>query len=742
MRNLFKKIYYFLPVNLLVLHLKKNQVLLFFWLFFFLAVNGGIGRSFGLHYLFLDPEYLGSVNFLSMFLMGLCLGVFTLSFFITTFILDSHRYRFLGQSSKPFFIFSLNNSIIPIAFLIFYLVKLVLFQRSTGLMQEHQICFQIGGLLLGYLLVLVLIFVYFSKTNRSALYDLVDNIDESLQKSKSSSQRTIRKILTSRKSNYKIRTYLSSPLRIKKVLNNIPLNKEAVTKVFDQNHLNAIFVEMILFIVIISLGFYKDFEVFRIPAGSSTFLFISFVMMFTGALFYWLRGWSISVVLVCVLVLNSLMENGWIKSHYEAFGISYKSQKQPYTKEQIQKLNTLENYQKDKKTTLEALNNWKSKFPNTKPKMVLITASGGGQRSSLWTTTVLQAIDERLDKKLLKHTTLMTGASGGMIGSSFYRELYLRDLAGETNLLDQAHLNNISKDILNPMIFSMLVSDLIFRFQKFEYQGKIYYKGRGYAFEETLNDNVGGIMGKTLQDYQPYEASGQIPMVIIAPTIINDGRKLFIGSQSVSYMNTTFEPDKHGMRDRGIDFQTFFAAHNPEQLRFLSALRMSATFPYITPNIHLPSHPEIEIMDAGLSDNFGTSDALKYLFVFKKWIEQNTSGVVLISIRDTEKNPEISPYTKKSIFTKIFNPINGLYKNWDNIQDNNNDQTLEVLSSIYQVPIQEVLFEYTPKTAQKPDDRASLSWHLTAKEKQSIARNIQADHNQKSIQTTVELLTK
>lgn len=742
MRNLFKKIYYFLPINLLVLHLKKNQVLLFFWLFFFLAVNGNIGRDFGLHFLFLDPEYLGSVGFMSMFLMGLCLGVFTLSFFITTFILDSHRYRFLGLSSKPFFIFSLNNSIIPIAFLIFYLVKLSLFQRSTGLMRGNEICFQIGGLLVGYLLILVLIFLYFSKTNRSALNELVENIDESLQKKKSNSQRAVRKILTSRKSNYKIRSYLSSPIRVKNVQNSIPLDKEALAKVFDQNHLNAIFVEMILFIVIISLGFYKDFEVFKIPAGSSSFLFISFVMMFTGALFYWLRGWAISVVIASIFALNGMMEHGWIKSHYEAFGINYALPRKPYTKEKIQELNTLENYKKDEQTTLKTLNNWKAKFPNTKPKMVLITASGGGQRSSVWTTTVLQALDKRLDKKLLKHTTLMTGASGGLIGSSFYRELYLRDQAGETDMLDKVHINNISKDILNPMIFSMLVSDLIFRFQKFEYNGKQYYKGRGYAFEQTLNDNVGGIMGKTLNDYQAYEASGLIPMVIVAPTIINDGRKLFIGTQRVSYMNTTFEPNRYGMRDRGIDFQTFFANHEPQQLRFLSALRMSATFPYITPNIHLPSHPEIEIMDAGLSDNFGTSDALKYLFVFREWIEKNTSGVVLISIRDKEKNPEISPFTKKSIFTKVFNPIKGLYKNWDNIQDNNNDQTLEVLSSIYQVPIEEVLFEYTPKTKQNKDDKASLSWHLTAKEKQSIGRNITAEHNQQSIQKTVELLAE
>jgi hypothetical protein len=68
---------------------------------------------------------------------------------------------------------------------------------------------------------------------------------------------------------------------------------------------------------------------------------------------------------------------------------------------------------------------------------------------------------------------------------------------------------------------------------------------------------------------------------------------------------------------------------------------MSATFPYITPTVTLPSYPEMEIMDAGLADNFGFTDAIKFLHVFKDWIAENTSGVILVSIRDSKKELEI-----------------------------------------------------------------------------------------------------
>lgn len=96
----------------------------------------------------------------------------------------------------------------------------------------------------------------------------------------------------------------------------------------------------------------------------------------------------------------------------------------------------------------------------------------------------------------------------------------------------------------------------------------------------------------------------------------------------------------------------FFAAHDPGNLRFLTALRMSATFPFVTPNVELPSTPVMKTMDTGLSDNFGIQDALRFLYVFQEWIGANTSGVVLVTIRDSEKSPEISSSASTKILKK------------------------------------------------------------------------------------------
>ena len=62
-----------------------------------------------------------------------------------------------------------------------------------------------------------------------------------------------------------------------------------------------------------------------------------------------------------------------------------------------------------------------------------------------------------------------------------------------------------------------------------------------------------------------------------------------------------------------IDFASFFAKQNPYNLRMLTAMRMNATFPIVLPNVWLPSNPVIDVMDAGLRDNYGQETSLDFL---------------------------------------------------------------------------------------------------------------------------------
>ena len=116
MKTFIQNFFYSFPIQLLLLHLRKAQVLLIFWLILFLTLTGNFMKIFGANALFLAPEYLGNVNAAAAAIVGMATAVFIMSWNITTFILHSKRFRFLATNSKPFLKYCVNNSIIPICF--------------------------------------------------------------------------------------------------------------------------------------------------------------------------------------------------------------------------------------------------------------------------------------------------------------------------------------------------------------------------------------------------------------------------------------------------------------------------------------------------------------------------------------------------------------------------------------------------------------------------------------------------
>jgi hypothetical protein len=165
----------------------------------------------------------------------------------------------------------------------------------------------------------------------------------------------------------------------------------------------------------------------------------------------------------------------------------------------------------------------------------------------------------------------------------------------------------------------------------------------------------------------------------------------------------------------------------------------------------------MEIMDAGLADNFGYTDAIRFLYVFREWISQNTSGVILVSIRDSEKEMPIEKRKGQTIFEKFFNPIGSLYNNWGMLQDISNDNMVEYAAGWFNGHLEVVNFAYIPQTKnweelkkrnlshkeiQKKEqlDRASLSWHLTKREKESLKRTIYEENNMVSLDRLKTLL--
>ncbi|MDX1627963.1 MAG: patatin-like phospholipase family protein, partial [Fulvivirga sp.] len=718
----------------------------------FAIISGNFGNYLGIPYLFLDPVYLNEVNFKSFFIIGIVLAGFSIAFHITTYITDAHRFSFLGTIEKPFTTFSFNNSLIPFTFLFYYVICIIRYQVTNEYSTYGKLLGDISGLLCGYVLMTLLMFAYFWFTNNDIFKYVVCKVDEKLKQNiKATRASAMKKLNIARQKQVAVNSFLSLNFEPKVVSKEKFYDRSTILQVFDQNHFNLVIIEVLILILLLAMGVFKDYEVFQLPAAATAILFLTIFVMFAGAFSYWFGNWSGTAAILLILVLNFLVKENILENEYYAYGLNYKKEPATYNLKSIEKLINTEHISADRNHTLQILNNWRNKFDTASPpKMVFICTSGGGQRAALWTLNTLQNADSLTEGKLMDHAMLITGASGGLIGASYFRELAL---SNDPDIYHHEHLERIATDNLNAIIFSMLINDLFSGLQRFEYEGLNYKKDRGYSFEQQLNKNTGYVLDKPISAYKKPEFDADIPMLIMAPTIINDGRKLYISPHHVSYLMSSGDTASHAGKINGIDFLRFFEAHGSENLRFLSGLRMSASFPYITPNITLPSDPPMEIMDAGITDNFGISDAVRFIYAFKDWIATNTSGVVILSIRDSQKDGPIEAETSLSLFERFTLPISSIYQNFENLQDITNDNKIEFARAWFDGEIKRVDIQYIPEDNSKINlttsdslrmentQRASLSWRLTSREKQSLIDNIKSARNQKALDKLKKLLS-
>ncbi|MEW6469463.1 MAG: patatin-like phospholipase family protein [Bacteroidota bacterium] len=750
-RTWIRRIVFFFPVQLLLVALKKNHLHLLFWLILFGFVTQKLAAKYGVPFLFLYPEYLNKVSFLSYALVGFSCGGFIMAFHIASYVMNGFRFPFLATLYNPFWKYCVNNSILPLLFVIVYVVQIKKALVAENIYTSGDIFLLITGFLTGMLLFVFLGMSYFFTTNK----DIYKLFGVRTQDPRGNPLPPPRKIRTEEWKNPNLvketrdwytETYIGSYFRLRLVRPVRHYKKEMLRRVFRQNHHNAGKFGVVAIGSLIILGLFQDYDVFMIPAGASVFLLFTTFLMISSALYSFFRGWANTVLIVTVVVLNFVFRSDFLGNTNKAYGLNYDADKADYSYATLKRLyNDRNAYSADTSHAISILEKWKYNNLNfdlrssPKPKMVIINTSGGGLRSSLWTFHVLQYCDSLLKGKLFRHTHLISGSSGGMIGAAYYRELYLlKQNSPGLDLFHPGYAINISNDILNPVAFSIATNELFFGLQKFEDGNHTYPKDRAYAFERQLNENTSNILDKRLGDYSIPEEDADIPLMIFAPSVVNDGRKLIISSQPVSFLAQN--EDGSAISDmkliEAIEFTRFFENQDAMNVKFTSVLRMNATFPYISPVVSLPSEPAIEVMDAGMRDNYGFETSLKYIYTFRKWLEKNTSGIIIIQIRDKHKERPIEPYRGKTLAQSLARPLGSFYGNLFSVQDFNHSQMLNCASSWFNGNIDVLDFQLHNEIP----DNISLSWHLTYYEKQKVLNSLLLKENQESLKRLLELL--
>jgi hypothetical protein len=740
MIRIAKAIYYFFPVQLLLLHARKFQILLIFWGILFSTVDGGFMRSYGAAALFLSPEYLGDVSPISAAIVGVATGIFIMSWNITTFILFSRHFRFLATTTNPFLKYCINNVLLPLIFLIFYFEKVIQFSVQKELLPPLSIFWLTLGFLFGLSLIIAVSFLYFFRADKTIVRHMAPVINNpKLFKSQFSKEEV--KLNETRLVH--VKWYMNSPGTLRKTRDVAHYSKAFIDSIFNRHHISAVLSIFAAFLFLIGIGFFMDSRYFQLPAAASILVFFAILISLSGAFSYFLQSWSIPFFIGVFFVLNLLYRYHVIDPTNKAYGLSYNEtgDRPLYDRETLLQLCSDSNVDRDKANMLGILERWKARQSTAKPILYLVNTSGGGTRSATFTMSILQRLDSLADKQLMRKTFLITGASGGMLGAAYFRELSRRRDEGDTaiDLEARRYVNDISRDLLNTLFSSFVARDLASPAQKFKVGDNEYVKDRGFAFEQQLNKNTHGVLDLQLKDLAREESAARMPLMLFNPVITRDSRALVISTQPVSFlMRPRYDSTRMPEVDPdAIDFGALFAHQGPMNLRLLTALRMNATFPYVLPNVWLPTRPVIDVMDAGFRDNFGELNTLRFLDTFREWLRQNTGGVVLLQIRDRKSGGWETPYESDDITEIITKPLLLLQDNWYKMQEYNQNDLLGLAQQAMGFPFRKLVFQYVPKTE---DAGAALNFHLTTQEKLNIIGALDNSDNQQTFQQFTSLV--
>jgi len=325
------------------------------------------------------------------------------------------------------------------------------------------------------------------------------------------------------------------------------------------------------------------------------------------------------------------------------------------------------------KSDIDALKAWKAcaadgdpDVDGGRPKLVLVAVSGGATRSAYWAAVVLDRLERTLGPSFGRRVRIISGASGGMLGAACY--VTYRRAVAQGNSAERHGAREPGPGLEPPSLLPTWIRrDLPMRSMDPLARGIALTEIWTAAWPGTVREDRGVMLEKDWSVLRyPFaalaelEAQGKVPSLIFSPMIVEDGRRLLISNLELGFNSRGWaaspiveaaspqinqdEPkendDEDGTAHRryslsSLEFFRVFREKAHCGLFLSTAVRMSASFPYVSPAVNLPTDPPRRVVDAGYYDNYGIQVAISWLRRNRQWLARNTSGVLLVQIRDS-----------------------------------------------------------------------------------------------------------
>jgi hypothetical protein len=454
------------------------------------------------------------------------------------------------------------------------------------------------------------------------------------------------------------------------------------TKGLARDHLTAVTAFLSTLVLYILLGVYGYWKLGKrrtVPALCSALMLVMMVGWMLSATAFFFDEWRIPVVLI-VVAAGALTAQSNRSDHF--YQLRARVSKVPASQ------------------PAELISATKQ------PRVIVVAANGGGIQAGAWAAQVLQGLFEDSGDIFADSLRLISSVSGGSVGSA----CFLHWLANRDNARTPAEAAADSS--LDEVAWGLAWTDFVRGLAPWLFG---WMMGRGRALEEAWKMNSAqdrggrGEMDEPLSSWNEKAARGELPAAVMNATIAETGERLLLA--------TTSRGVGRRLTDRACVDATELHTINDQKLDVgvVTAARMSASFPYVTPASRSDGPgPQPHVVDGGYYDNYGMATVVEWLDEALTGVK-SIEGVLVIQIHgapvDTNQRDERHAQNRGWFYQAIA-PLTTLAAVRSSGQIAHNDIELELLQQKWSaagIPIHTVTFEFH-------NPNAPLSWHLTPQE--------------------------
>jgi hypothetical protein len=362
-------------------------------------------------------------------------------------------------------------------------------------------------------------------------------------------------------------------------------------------------------------------------------------------------------------------------------------------------------------------------FQRAPDAVIVVAAAGGGIQSAAWTSRVLCGLRAELPGDTFQKSVLaISGVSGGSVGTMFY----LRCLEGPEN--DERPAKWAQDSSLGAVAWGMTHPDL----------RRVFIPGpatrwsiadRGWALERSLLKSAHfERTERRLAELHP-----EWPVILLNSTDARTG-------DSIVFTDSDFPSIRSQGTSRNHYLRNFHQLYTGKDVFLETAARMSAAFPYVSPEAR-PNGPAngVHFGDGGYFDNSG-------VFTLSEWLKEASrrpsvaadssisplvrkKRILVLQLEAFPDSATADVETPKKWYYQLTSPISTMLTvrtEGQLVRDKTAGEDLQKLlnGSGYQTTW--LLVRYTPSDIKSPAGTVScaanppLSWHLTPFEKHCI----------------------